>query len=185
MMSSSWQEMPGNPVTVSRSAWCETKPTAITRSKEILETSPKEAQGLRAFQVSGHLWIQDIQDHAHIMPPQTALAPLGTTEPSNSALSVVSLVQHIILNIAAKHATSAVLSEVRSRNKSCNASSLQALYQDIFGLLVAHDCRNILVQWANVMGKRKGQRYSEKPGWWPETVVHRQPSYLKSHGTFF
>lgn len=185
----SWREMPGshyglpleaeNTFTIGFHALLGTKITAIPMPLKTREISTKSAKYLRFFQHSGYLWAQDDE---HIMPVQSMLPRLGTIEPAGSGLCVESLVKHIVLNIVAKHATSAVLSEVRSRTIFSNANTLEALYQDVFGLLTAKDCRHILVEWADVMGKRKMQRYTNKPSWWPKTVDYKEPRYLKSHG---
>lgn len=178
----SWRETPGshywlpleakNPFTIGFHALLKTKTTAIP-------ISTKNANYSRFSQHSGNLWVQDDE---HIMPVQPMLSHFDTMEPTASDLCVESLVKHTVLNIVAKHATSAVLSEVRSRTMCSNANTLETLYQDVFGLLRAIDCRYMLVKWADVMGKRKMQRYTNKPGWWPKTVNYQEPRNLKSHG---
>lgn len=157
------------------SSWFDTVSTTTPSSQE----SPAGIQDLRTFRHSDNLWTQNRNS---IMPELAVLASPGNSSSSVTALRVALLLQHIVLNITAKQATYAVLSELRSRAKSFNADSLFEIYQEAFGLMRAHDCRRLLVRWAAVMGKRKHERYSEKPGWWPETVAHIEVNCLKSHG---
>lgn len=166
---------PEGSVIFDSSSWFDTVSTATPSSQE----SPAVIQDLHTFRHSDDLWTQNRNP---IMPELTVLASPGNSSSSVTALRVALLLQHIVLNITAKQATYAVLSELRSRAKPFNANSLFEFYQEAFGFMRAQDCRSILVHWAAVMGKRKNERYSERPDWWPETVAYREPSYLKSHG---
>lgn len=50
------------------------------------------------------------------------------------------------------------------------------IYKLVFLELRSKDCRSLLVEWADVMGKPRRKRYIKKPHWWPVTVAFNEPT---------
>lgn len=56
------------------------------------------------------------------------------------------------------------------------------VYESVFRMLRSKDCRSLLLEWGDIMGKRRRTKYKKKPEWWPKDVVFQEPKRLNLNG---
>lgn len=94
-------------------------------------------------------------------------------------------IKYMALVVIANTASKTILSVAHSKGGLSSVDTLEEIYRCVSQMIGSHECRTVLIEWGDAMGKPKGTKYGKKPDWWPKSVEFKDPKKLSSQGKLF